>query len=194
MKRSPRAGGSSPPIRPNTSYPNSTRSGRPSSSTGSGSHVPLQDEFQPDISRPAREGEIYRYAFGDYRVFYRSAGVDNIEGLAVDEQWVRESLRPQVDREIGGVDTARQETVVYGGAIALVLLVLSAGIALQVRDASREAHTSRLRADFVSDVSHELKTPITLIRLYGDTLLDALNCRPRSGTSFIASSCGKASV
>ena len=142
----------------------------------------LQDEFQPD-SAP-REGEIYRYTFGNYRVFYRSAGMDNIEGFAVDQRWVREFLRPQVEREIGGIDTARQETSVYGAAIALVLLVLSAGIALQVRDASREAHTSRLRADFVSNVSHELKTPITLIRLYGDTLLERPELPPQERNEF----------
>jgi len=95
----------------------------------------------------------------------------------VNEEWVRATLRPQVEREIGGADTARQEATVYGGAIGLVLVVLSSGIALLLRDVTREAHTSRLRADFVSGVSHELKTPITLIRLYGDTLIE----RPELG-------------
>jgi two-component system phosphate regulon sensor histidine kinase PhoR len=40
-----------------------------------------------------------------------------------------------------------------------------------VRDVTSEARTNQLRADFVSGVTHELKTPITLIRLYGETLL-----------------------
>jgi two-component system, OmpR family, phosphate regulon sensor histidine kinase PhoR len=31
---------------------------------------------------------------------------------------------------------------------------------------------NQLRSDFVSAVSHELKTPFTLIRLYGETLLE----------------------
>ena len=59
----------------------------------------------------------------------------------------------------------------YGGAIALVVLMLSSGVLLLLRDVSREARTNRLRSDFVSSVSHELKTPITLIRLYSETLL-----------------------
>jgi signal transduction histidine kinase len=50
-------------------------------------------------------------------------------------------------------------------------MILSAGVILLLRDISRETHTNRLRSDFVSSVSHELKTPITLIRLYSETLL-----------------------
>ena len=135
----------------------------------------LEEQFRPQ-GEP-HEGQLYRYAFSDYRVFYRSAGPDRIEGLAVNEEWVRETLRPQVELEIGGAGAVQQEAAIYGGAIALVLVVLSAGIALLLRDATREAHTSRLRSDFVSGVSHELKTPITLIRLYGDTLIE----RPELG-------------
>lgn len=54
----------------------------------------------------------------------------------------------------------------------LVLGLLLIGLLMIVRDLSREARTNRLRADFVGAISHELKTPITLIRLYGETLLD----------------------
>jgi two-component system phosphate regulon sensor histidine kinase PhoR len=61
--------------------------------------------------------------------------------------------------------------LLYAVAVALVLLILSAGVVLLWRDVSRETRISRLRNDFVSGVTHELKTPITLIRLYGETLL-----------------------
>ena len=57
------------------------------------------------------------------------------------------------------------------GAVAVVLLVLSAGIVWLWRDVSRQTRVNKLRADFVNGVSHELKTPITLIRMYGETLL-----------------------
>lgn len=66
---------------------------------------------------------------------------------------------------------ARREMLVFTGATLLILCVLGLGVFLLMRDVSREMQLGRLRADFVSGVSHELKTPLTLIRLYGETLL-----------------------
>jgi signal transduction histidine kinase len=70
---------------------------------------------------------------------------------------------PQID--------ARREMWVFTGATLLILSVLGLGVFLLLRDVSRELQLGRVRADFVSGVSHELKTPLTLIRLYGETLL-----------------------
>jgi signal transduction histidine kinase len=44
------------------------------------------------------------------------------------------------------------------------------GAFLLGRDISRESETTRLKTEFVHNISHELKTPLTLIRLYGETL------------------------
>jgi len=44
------------------------------------------------------------------------------------------------------------------------------GAFLIARDISRESETTRLKTEFVHNISHELKTPLTLIRLYGETL------------------------
>jgi signal transduction histidine kinase len=38
---------------------------------------------------------------------------------------------------------------------------------------SRDMHSYQLRADFLGGVSHELKTPLSLIRLYSETLADS---------------------
>jgi len=50
--------------------------------------------------------------------------------------------------------------------VALMLF----GAVMIARDISREAETNRLKTEFVNNISHELKTPLTLIRLYGETL------------------------
>jgi signal transduction histidine kinase len=129
----------------------------------------LEERFRPQ--NPLREGEIYSGVLSRQRIFYRSDGSDRISGLAVNDEWIDGTLRPRLEQEMGIADTARQDLRLYGGAIALVLVILSFGVILLLRDISREARTNRVRADLVSSVSHELKTPITLIRLYGETLL-----------------------
>lgn len=65
-----------------------------------------------------------------------------------------------------------RDVAVFAGSTVLVLCVLGLGVLLLLRDVSRETQLNRLRSDFVSGVSHELKTPLTLIRLYTETLLD----------------------
>jgi two-component system phosphate regulon sensor histidine kinase PhoR len=56
--------------------------------------------------------------------------------------------------------------------IALIsVLVFATGLALTLRATRTEAALTRLRADFVSTVTHELKTPVAAIRAAADTLV-----------------------
>ncbi len=59
----------------------------------------------------------------------------------------------------------------YLWGLVLVVVVLIAGIAMTVVSVVREARLSRLKTDFVSSVSHDLRTPLTSIRMYSETLL-----------------------
>ena len=54
--------------------------------------------------------------------------------------------------------------------LAFVLCCLALGITLILRSAAREARLARAKSAFVSNVSHELKTPLALIRLFAETL------------------------
>jgi signal transduction histidine kinase len=55
--------------------------------------------------------------------------------------------------------------------LMLALFVTAVGGALWLwRSVSREAELASLKVDLVSRVSHELKTPLALIRMYGETL------------------------
>jgi signal transduction histidine kinase len=51
-----------------------------------------------------------------------------------------------------------------------IILVMLIGIILMVRTVIHESEISRLKSEFVSSVSHELKTPLSLIRMFGETL------------------------
>jgi len=53
------------------------------------------------------------------------------------------------------------------GALALVLAL---GLLATIRGATRERELARLKSDFVSTVSHELKTPLTSIRMFAEML------------------------
>jgi len=53
---------------------------------------------------------------------------------------------------------------------AFVLSLLLLGIVLTLRAASREMSLAEAKSSFVSNVSHELKTPLALIRLFAETL------------------------
>jgi len=60
---------------------------------------------------------------------------------------------------------------IYGIASLLFLVAMSLGVVLILRDISREKQITRLRADFISNVTHELKTPLTSIYMYAESML-----------------------
>jgi signal transduction histidine kinase len=117
-----------------------------------------------------RDGDLRSEIAGGRRLFYRADGAGHVVGFAADAAWL-DTLAREVQDQLGIADPQAQDVRICATAIALVSLLLSAGVVLLVRDSARDARTSQLRSDFVSGVSHELKTPITLVRLYGETLL-----------------------
>ena len=61
----------------------------------------------------------------------------------------------------------------YAG-LATVMLLCAMGIGLKLLiNVSWDIRWFQLRSDFVSGVSHEFKTPLSLIRLYSETLATA---------------------
>ena len=81
------------------------------------------------------------------------------------------------------------------GTLTLVFCgLLATGSVLVWVFIARETGLSQLQTDFVSKVSHELKTPLALIKMYAETLLN--NCRVAMGkvdrlSGLILASAGK---
>jgi signal transduction histidine kinase len=70
------------------------------------------------------------------------------------------SPRAAIDRQI----------MLFTGAFGLLLLVIAAGLVATYRTVRQETEAARLKAEFVANVSHDLKTPLSLIRVFGETL------------------------
>ncbi|MCK4992072.1 MAG: HAMP domain-containing histidine kinase, partial [Bacteroidales bacterium] len=51
-----------------------------------------------------------------------------------------------------------------------ILAVMLMGIIILVRAVIHESEVSRMKSEFVANVTHELKTPLSLIRMFGETL------------------------
>jgi hypothetical protein len=149
-----------------------------------------------------------------YQTFYRMAAggsEDHLLGFAVDPDWVRQQVAAAGGRLVRKGEPQKEEIragfsslfpfwdlalpapaanpasggpLLQGAITGLVLCLLLMGVVLLIRDLSRDARLNQLRSDFVGAVSHELKTPITVIRLYGETLLDDDNFSPAQRKEF----------
>jgi len=61
--------------------------------------------------------------------------------------------------------------LVYGAAAALAFALIALATFATLRAMSRQVEVAELKSEFVANVSHELKTPLTLIKMFTDMLL-----------------------
>jgi signal transduction histidine kinase len=89
------------------------------------------------------------------------------ESLGPELDGLRASFSPgfPAPRDGGGV-----EGWFYRILLPLILLLTGFTAYLAWRDVKREVEAVRLRSQFVSSVTHELKTPLTSIRMFAETL------------------------
>ena len=66
--------------------------------------------------------------------------------------------------------TARLYYILFAGIVGIILL----GIVFIFRDIYREQQFSRLKSDFIANVSHEIKSPVASIRILAENLAEGL--------------------
>lgn len=79
---------------------------------------------------------------------------------------------------------ARTTRLTVGLLIGVLLLAIAVGSWLIVADLRRQLTLARQKTDFVSNVSHELKTPLTTIRMFAEMLAEGRVSEPAKQERF----------
>lgn len=120
---------------------------------------------------------------------------DRIAGRRFDELVQNEALRGVVRQALESDAAIEGEIVIEeeGGRVlqahGTTLLDASGhaiGAVVVLNDVTRLRRLERVRRDFVANVSHELKTPITSIKGFVETLLDGAINQPEDARRFLA--------
>lgn len=156
------------------------------------------DETPPDASqiRLVDSSADVVYQWGNLETSDRSQAVVEIPLSAPLSAW---RLQYFVDQE-EFVPTGRSAYFNLISAFTVASLGLAALVVYFYRESSREMREANTRVSFVNQVSHELKTPLTNIRMYADLLendLDAIGAtegaQPRERLQVIISESGRLS-
>lgn len=81
--------------------------------------------------------------------------------------------------------SAQTLKLTLGLLIALLVLAIGTGSWLIVSDLNRQLTLARQKTDFVSNVSHELKTPLTSIRMFSELLAEQRVTDPAKQRSYL---------
>lgn len=81
--------------------------------------------------------------------------------------------------------SAEAVKLTLGLLIGVLVLAIGVGSWLIVADLNRQLRLARQKTDFVSNVSHELKTPLTSIRMFSELLADERVIDPAKQRSYL---------
>jgi len=133
----------------------------------------LKEYFEREFGGP-ESSLVVRVTEGRDRVVYESAPTPEGRRFEVSRLMTSPSFRGLTlhlrYKERSIAEDVRRWKLGTFTLIGFIDLMLTAGLYLVYSNVRRELHLSRLKSDFVANVTHELKTPLALIRLFAETL------------------------
>lgn len=145
--------------------------------------VVVLDEGRGIVGMNEAAGQLLRVAPGDARgrtliEYLRNAQLDELAELALDgDQPIERTITLYRDRPI--------HLQVHATPLRAEGATRPTGSLLVMNDITRLKHLEGLRKDFVANVSHELKTPLTSIKGFVETLLDGAASDPDNAQRFL---------
>ena len=138
------------------------------------------------VLMPLRESNVWPTdQVGDVRVQSDAEGAGQLLGAALP------GLEVVFPSAASGTDVAALQRTLYGVALLLVVSITFFGAFLVWRDVRRELRLADLRSQFVSSVSHELKTPLTSIRMFAEILQTKDPPDPRMQADYLGTIVGE---
>jgi two-component system, OmpR family, phosphate regulon sensor histidine kinase PhoR len=126
-------------------------------------------------------------------LFYLSP--DDVQGKTLHGVIRSRKLLEMVDEVLDAAESVEKDIVMFVGAERLFLHTkavplqnergMLTGALVVMNDMTRLHKLENLRRDFVANVSHELKTPVTSIKGYVETLLDGALDNPEDARRFL---------
>jgi two-component system phosphate regulon sensor histidine kinase PhoR len=109
------------------------------------------------------------------------------EGLVVERPfastWDGFVLRV-AQKDIGDLDVLRRKRIVNSVLIGGAVFVILGGLLLLGFAIRRERRLSALKSEFISNVSHELKTPLSIISMFGEMLAQGRTKSPEQAHEY----------